>query len=59
MHYNLLNNVDRIKIFIKFKWIKIKFQINNKSFSDKSLLEEIMDLQNKCMSIENDNEKKK
>ena len=30
---------------------------NNKSFTDHLLLEEIMDLQNRCMSIENDNEK--
>ena len=57
--YNLLaNNVDRIKILIKSKGLKIKSDLE-KTFSNKSLLEEIMDLQDKCMSIENDKEKKK
>ena len=57
--YNLLaNNVDRIKILIKSKGLKIKSDLE-KTFSNKSLLEEIMDLQDKCMSIENDKEKSK
>ena len=30
-----------------------------KSFSDKDLLEEIMELQSRCMSIESNNEKEK
>ena len=56
--YNLLaNNVDKIKILIKSKGLKIKSDLE-KTFSNKSLLEEIMDLQDKCMSIENDKEKK-
>ena len=57
--YNLLlNNVDRIKILLKLKGYKANPN-NEKSFTDKDLLEEIMELQNRCMSIENENEKVK
>ena len=57
--YNMLvNNVDRIKILLNFNGHNIDSN-NNKSFPDHLLLEEIMDLQNRCMSIENDNEKLK
>jgi molecular chaperone HscB len=57
--YNMLvNNVDRIKILLNFNGYNIDSN-NNKSFTDHLLLEEIMDLQNRCMSIENDNEKLK
>lgn len=57
--YNLLlNNVDRIKILLKLKGYKA-IPNNEKSFTDKDLLEEIMELQNRCMSIENENEKVK
>ena len=57
--YNLLlNNVDRIKILLKLKGYKTNPN-NEKSFTDKDLLEEIMELQNRCMSIENENEKVK
>ena len=57
--YNLLlNNVDRIKILLKLKGYNTNSN-NEKSFTDKDLLEEIMELQNRCMSIENENEKVK
>ena len=57
--YNLLlNNVDRIKILLKLKGYNTNSN-SEKSFTDKNLLEEIMELQNKCMSIENENEKVK
>ena len=57
--YNLLlNNVDRIKILLKLKGYNTNPN-NEKSFTDKDLLEEIMELQNRCMSIENENEKVK
>ena len=57
--YNMLvNNVDRIKILLNFNGYNIDSN-NKKSFTDHLLLEEIMDLQNRCMSIENDNEKLK
>ena len=57
--YNMLvNNVDRIKILLNLNGYNIDSN-NNKSFTDHLLLEEIMDLQNRCMSIENDNEKLK
>ena len=57
--YNMLvNNVDRIKILLNLNGYNIGSN-NNKSFTDHLLLEEIMDLQNRCMSIENDNEKLK
>ena len=57
--YNLLlNNVDRIKILLKLNGYKTNPN-NEKSFTDKDLLEEIMELQNRCMSIENENEKVK
>ena len=54
----LVNNVDRIKILLNLNGYNIGSN-NNKSFTDHLLLEEIMDLQNRCMSIENDNEKLK
>ena len=54
----MLNNVDRIKILLKLKGYKTNPN-NEKSFTDKDLLEEIMELQNRCMSIENENEKVK
>ena len=57
--YNLLlNNVERIKILLKLKGYNTNSN-SEKSFTDKNLLEEIMELQNKCMSIENENEKVK
>ena len=57
--YNLLlNNVERIKILLKLKGYNTNSN-SEKSFTDKDLLEEIMELQNKCMSIENENEKVK
>ena len=57
--YNLLlNNVDRIKILLKLKGYNTNSN-SEKSFTDKNLLEEIMELQNRCMSIENENEKVK
>ena len=57
--YNMLvNNVDRIKILLNLNGYNIDSN-NKKSFTDHLLLEEIMDLQNRCMSIENDNEKLK
>ena len=54
----LVNNVDRIKILLNLNGYNIDSN-NKKSFTDHLLLEEIMDLQNRCMSIENDNEKLK
>ena len=54
----LVNNVDRIKILLNLNGYNIDSN-NNKSLTDHLLLEEIMDLQNRCMSIENDNEKSK
>ena len=54
----MLNNVDRIKILLKLKGYNTNSN-NEKSFTDKDLLEEIMELQNRCMSIENENEKVK
>ena len=57
--YNLLlNNVDRIKILLKLKGYNTNSN-SEKSFTDKNLLEEIMELQNRCMSVENENEKVK
>ena len=57
--YNLLlNNVERIKILLKLKGYNTNSN-SEKSFTDKNLLEEIMELQNRCMSIENENEKVK
>ena len=57
--YNMLvNNVDRIKILLNLNGYNIGSN-NNKSFTDHLLLEEIMDLQNRCMSIENNSEKSK
>ena len=57
--YNLLlNNVERIKILLKLKGYNTNSN-SEKSFTDKNLLEEIMELQKKCMSIENENEKVK
>ena len=57
--YNMLvNNIDRIKILLNLNGYNIDSN-NNKSLTDHLLLEEIMDLQNRCMSIENDNEKLK
>ena len=57
--YNLLlNNVERIKILLKLKGYNTNSN-SEKSFTDKNLLEEIMELQNKCMSIENENDKVK
>ena len=54
----MLNNVERIKILLKLKGYNTNSN-SEKSFTDKNLLEEIMELQNKCMSIENENEKVK
>lgn len=57
--YNMLvNNVDRIKILLNLNGYNIDSN-NNKSLTDHLLLEEIMDLQNRCMSIENNSEKSK
>jgi len=57
--YNLLlNNVERIKILLKLKGYNTNSN-SEKSFTDKNLLEEIMELQNRCMSVENENEKVK
>ena len=57
--YNLLmNNVDRLKVLLDFYGFK-QDDKEGKSFKDLDLLEEIMDLQSKCMSIEHENEKKK
>lgn len=57
--YNLLmNNVDRVKILLDFYGYKQDDAVG-KSFKDPDLLEEIMDLQSKCMSIEHQNEKQK
>lgn len=57
--YNMLvNNVDRIKILLNLNGYNIGSN-NNESFTDHLLLEEIMDLQNRCMSIENNSEKSK
>ena len=57
--YNLLiDNVYRINVLLKSNGFKISSK-NEKSFSDKDLLEEIMELQSRCMSIESKNEKEK
>mgnify|MGYP001456649750 FL=1 len=57
--YNLLiNNVERVKILLDFYGYK-QDDVEGKSFKDPDLLEEIMDLQSKCMSIEHQNEKQK
>ena len=58
--YNLLNdNVDRINLLLKSKGLKESQISEDNKFLIKRLLEEIMELQSKCMSIENDKEKKK
>lgn len=57
--YNvLMNNVDRLKVLLDFYGFK-QDDKEGKSFKDPDLLEEIMDLQSKCMSIEHENEKQK
>ncbi len=57
--YNILtDNVSRIDTLLKSNGLKKSFD-NEKSFSNKDLLEEVMELQGRCMSIENDNQKKK
>ena len=48
----------RINVLLKSNGFKISSK-NEKSFSDKDLLEEIMELQSRCMSIESNNEKEK
>ncbi len=56
--YNLLNdNVGRINLLLRSKGLK-EFSEDNKSFSDNVLLEEVMELQSRCLKIESDNEKK-
>ena len=57
--YNILtDNVSRIDTLLKSNGLKKSFD-NEKSFSNNDLLEEVMELQGRCMSIENDNQKKK
>ena len=57
--YNLLlNNVERTKILLKLKGFNTNTN-DGKSFTNNHLLEEIMELQSKCMSIESDSEKVK
>ena len=57
--YNLLrSNVDRVKVLLEFYGYK-QDDMEGKSFENADLLEEIMDLQSKCMSIEHENEKQK
>ena len=53
-----MNNVDRLKVLLDFYGFK-QDDKEGKSFKDPDLLEEIMDLQSKCMSIEHENEKQK
>ena len=50
--------MGRINVLLKSNGFKISSK-NEKSFSDKDLLEEIMELQSRCMSIESNNEKEK
>ena len=53
-----MNNVERTKILLKLKGFNTNTN-DGKSFTNNHLLEEIMELQSKCMSIESDSEKVK
>ena len=56
--YELLeNDISRVKILLKLK--NYNMNDENASFKDTNILEEIMDLQNRCMSSSNTNETKK
>ena len=52
----LCNDVNRIKILLEYFGYQIS---ENESFQDVSVLEEIMELQNKSMSVERKSEKNK
>ena len=55
--YNLIKDTtSRIKILLDLNGFVAP---NEKSFNDITMLEEIMIIQNKCMSVENEKEKKK
>ena len=57
--YNLLlNNVDRVNILLKINGFNNNTN-DEKSFNNIHLLEEIMELQSRCMSIESENGKVK
>ena len=57
--YNsLLSNVDRVNILLKINGFDNNTN-DDKSFNNIHLLEEIMELQNRCMSIESENGKVK
>ena len=49
--------MGRINLLLRSKGLK-EFSEDNKSFSDNVLLEEVMELQSRCLKIESDNEKK-
>ena len=56
--FNLLkNNLSRADLLLQL--FGFKAEKDNKSYNDRKVLEEIMDLQNECMLVETDNEKKK
>jgi len=56
--FNLLkNNISRADLLLQL--FGFKAEKDNKSYNDRKVLEEIMDLQNECMLVETDNEKKK
>tara|TARA_B100000287_G_scaffold418765_1_gene456162 strand:+ start:2626 stop:3204 length:579 start_codon:yes stop_codon:yes gene_type:complete len=50
----LNNNVSRVKLLLSINGYDTAE--DDRSFKDTSMLEEIMELQNKCMSIQNDSE---
>ncbi len=52
----LSDDISRIKVLLEYFGYKIS---ENESFQDVSILEEIMELQNKSMSMESESEKKK
>ena len=51
----LVNNVERINYLLKSA--KFKFDNEKQSFNDKTILNEIMDIQNKCLMCETDKDK--
>tara|TARA_B100000989_G_scaffold58147_1_gene39514 strand:+ start:1678 stop:2259 length:582 start_codon:yes stop_codon:yes gene_type:complete len=51
----LKNNVKRINFLLKL--FKFKFDNEKQSFDDKTILGEIMELQNKCLMCDSDNDK--